>query len=95
MKIFTLFGVASTALAATTQQLAACRYIPGDRGWPAVSVWDRLNTTVGGRLLVTNSLAHSCHDPTYDNVTCATLKHQWGQPGLQYGPLESPVSRFL
>ncbi|PYH83210.1 FAD-binding domain-containing protein [Aspergillus uvarum CBS 121591] len=97
MKIFTLFlpVITPTALAAAaatgtatsspSQQPAAsaCRYIPGDRGWPAASTWTRLNATVGGRLLATNPLAHSCHDPTYDNATCTTLERQWGEPSLQ------------
>ncbi|KAK7749828.1 hypothetical protein SLS53_000409 [Cytospora paraplurivora] len=83
MKIVLLyFLVTSTALAATTST-TACRYIPGDDGWPAASLWQNLNATVEGRLLATNPLAHSCHDPTYSNDTCTTLQQQWGQPDLQ------------
>ncbi|KAK1997957.1 FAD-binding domain-containing protein [Colletotrichum falcatum] len=82
MKIAFLLLV-TTALAATSQRPAACRYIPGDRGWPGPSRWNGLNATVGGRLLATNPLAHSCHDPTYSDDTCISLRQQWGRPGLQ------------
>ncbi|KAK1579368.1 uncharacterized protein LY79DRAFT_672528 [Colletotrichum navitas] len=82
MKIIVLFLV-TTALAATSQRPAACRYIPGDRGWPSPSLWNRLNATAGGRLLATNPLAHSCHDPTYSDDTCTSLRQQWGRPDLQ------------
>ncbi|KAI8229266.1 FAD-linked oxidoreductase ZEB1 [Colletotrichum sp. SAR 10_86] len=83
MKIILLFLLASTALAATYPRPSACRYISGDPGWPSSSAWNRLNATVGGRLLATNPLAHSCHDPTYSDDTCTSLRQQWGQPNLQ------------
>jgi hypothetical protein len=55
----------------------ACRYIPGDASWPNRRQWDRLNTTVGGRLIATVPLGHVCHDRGifrgYDAVACANL----------------------
>ncbi|KAL2069919.1 hypothetical protein VTL71DRAFT_14598 [Oculimacula yallundae] len=62
---------------------APCRNIPGDDGWPAITTWDTLNSTVRGRLIKTIPIAHACHDPTYENSTCQILKEQWGLPALQ------------
>ena len=79
------FLLITTVSAASLQaeKRSACRYIPGDHGWPAKTTWDNLNTTVQGRLIATDPLAHVCHDPTYSNATCTYLKENWGVPGVQ------------
>ncbi|KAK3685726.1 hypothetical protein B0T22DRAFT_538003 [Podospora appendiculata] len=53
---------ALAALAAALLPLAAsapgpeksrpCRYLPGDREWPSAQEWNKLNRTVGGRLII-------------------------------------------
>lgn len=54
-----------------------CRYIQGDAGWPSRREWQRLNTTVGGRLIATVPLGHVCHNrgvfSAYNETACASL----------------------
>ncbi|EKD12923.1 FAD binding domain protein [Drepanopeziza brunnea f. sp. 'multigermtubi' MB_m1] len=57
-----------------------CRYIPGDARWPSGAKWDKLNATVGGRLIATKPLASVCHDPIYNAAMCSTLKDEWDTP---------------
>lgn len=59
---------------------APCRFIPGDVGWPSLQDWAELNSTVGGRLIVTVPVASICHMPTYRDTECAILKEQWNFP---------------
>lgn len=60
-----------------------CRHLPGDDGWPTVSQWKKLNSTVGGRLIETYPLGSVCHDPVYVAAKCASLQAQWIDPQLQ------------
>ncbi|KAI0439615.1 FAD-binding domain-containing protein [Xylaria telfairii] len=60
-----------------------CKPIPGDRNWPTTAEWDKLNATVGGRLITTLPIAHVCHAPWYSEEACQTLKSQWGVAELQ------------
>ncbi|KAI1154074.1 FAD-binding domain-containing protein [Nemania diffusa] len=60
-----------------------CKPIPGDRSWPATAEWDKLNSTVGGRLIATLPIAHVCHDPSYSEEACQPLKEKWGVAELQ------------
>lgn len=62
---------------------AWCRHLPGDDGWPTTSQWEKLNSTVGGRLIKTYPLGSICHDPVYDAEKCASLQAQWIDPQLQ------------
>ncbi|KAI9048465.1 hypothetical protein LZ554_007300 [Drepanopeziza brunnea f. sp. 'monogermtubi'] len=57
-----------------------CRYIPGDARWPSGEKWDKLNATVGGRLIATKPVASVCHDPIYNAAICSTLKDEWDTP---------------
>lgn len=54
-----------------------CRYIPGDAGWPTTKEWQKLNSTVGGRLVATVPLGHVCHTTgvfsAFDEKKCADL----------------------
>ena len=54
-----------------------CRNIPGDAGWPATKEWQKLNSTVGGRLVATVPLGHVCHTAgvfgAFDEKKCADL----------------------
>ncbi|MCJ1439370.1 hypothetical protein MMC27_008762 [Xylographa pallens] len=54
-----------------------CRYIPDDTKWPSSQIWNDLNTTIGGKLIMTVSLGTPCHDPNYNESACDYLKEQW------------------
>lgn len=60
----------------------SCKNIPGDQDWPSLATWQRLNTTVNGRLIQTNPVAHVCHDPSYAQAECANVTDQWDEPGF-------------
>jgi hypothetical protein len=60
-----------------------CRFLPGDKEWPSQKDWDKLNSTVSGRLIATISPGHVCHDPTYDAQACAALQTSWTLPQAQ------------
>ncbi|TVY87034.1 FAD-linked oxidoreductase [Lachnellula willkommii] len=80
------FGASAAIISrqnASASTLQNCKNIPGDAGWPAESDWDALNKTVEGRLIATVPIAHVCHDPTYLNQTCNTVREAWGLPDLQ------------
>lgn len=59
---------------------SACRCFPGDSCWPAPSVWDDFNNTVGGRLIATVPLASPCHTPTLEESECAAIQAAWTLP---------------
>lgn len=55
----------------------ACRYLPGDAGWPNETAWNQLNQTVEGRLLAGVPLARSCHSPYLDSEVCSEIQEEW------------------
>ena len=55
----------------------ACRYLPGDLGWPTEEDWSRLNTTIGGRLVAGTPLASHCHLPHLSPDACAEVQGKW------------------
>lgn len=55
----------------------ACRYLPGDAGWPTDGEWSELNSTIGGRLIRGTPLAQSCYESDYDATSCASLQTNW------------------
>ena len=61
----------------------SCRCLPGDGCWPKAQEWERLNSTVGGRLVATVPLSAPCHDPTYNAAECLNIKNLWAFPNLQ------------
>ncbi|CAM1503621.1 Fc.00g012120.m01.CDS01 [Cosmosporella sp. VM-42] len=61
-------------------QATLCRSLPGDASWPSVTVWNRLNSTVDGRLVKTVPLGSPCHDPNYNADACAALQDAWNLP---------------
>ncbi|TVY19102.1 FAD-linked oxidoreductase ZEB1 [Lachnellula arida] len=82
------FGASAAIISrqnASASTFQNCKNIPGDAGWPAESDWDALNKTVEGRLIATVPIAHVCHDPTYLNQSCNTVREAWGLPDLQLG----------
>ena len=60
-----------------------CKCGPNDACWPSKRDWDRLNSTVNGRLIKTVPIGAVCHDsydgqPTYDAAACTQLQATWG-----------------
>ncbi len=54
-----------------------CRYLPGDSGWPSQAAWNRLNQTVGGRLITGKPLGRTCFKPNLNAAQCAAVKAEW------------------
>ncbi|KAM7193097.1 hypothetical protein V8F33_007969 [Rhypophila sp. PSN 637] len=59
-----------------------CKCFPGDSCWPTTQQWQKLNTTVGGNLVVSTPPAASCYNTfqgplgnldTYDAAKCAEV----------------------
>ncbi|PQE19472.1 6-hydroxy-D-nicotine oxidase protein [Rutstroemia sp. NJR-2017a WRK4] len=57
----------------------ACRYMPGDAGWPSEDDWEKLNKTIGGKLIRGVPLAQPCYGPGYDPTICTTLANEWNE----------------
>ncbi|KAH6628195.1 hypothetical protein F5144DRAFT_654272 [Chaetomium tenue] len=58
-----------------------CLSLPGDPNWPNTTLWGKLNSTVGGRLVATVPIGSVCHEPNYDPVACTLLQQKWMVPG--------------
>ena len=71
---------ALTLAAAVSSNTSACRYLPGDPGWPTDEDWSQLNSTIGGRLILGTPLAQSCYLPTLNSDTCAEVQEEWVLP---------------
>ncbi|KAI8626384.1 hypothetical protein F5Y19DRAFT_488221 [Xylariaceae sp. FL1651] len=64
----------------STRGQPRCRYLPGDTAWPNQSAWNKLNQTVGGRLIRGTPLGQTCYgsDLTASAQTqCAKLQSEW------------------
>lgn len=55
----------------------SCRVLPGDAAWPKPSVWDKLNQTIGGKLIRGTPIAQPCYTPDLDTNTCTTIQNDW------------------
>lgn len=71
------FTALSYASPASSSSYSQCRYLPGDADWPSDRKWTALNSTVGGRLIKTVQLGSPCHNPTYNEAQCSSLKAEW------------------
>lgn len=71
---FALFGA---ALVSGQPPSAQCKTFPSDKAWPSKTEWDKLNSTVSGRLVATVPLGAPCHGASFNNATCESLKEQW------------------
>ncbi|KAJ4287123.1 hypothetical protein N0V88_007745 [Collariella sp. IMI 366227] len=73
------------ASAGQSRPYPSCRKIPGDAGWPGRKEWQRLNTTVDGRLIATVPVGHVCHDGgvfgAYNETACADLREGIAEAG--------------
>ncbi|KAI1125426.1 hypothetical protein F5Y10DRAFT_9932 [Nemania abortiva] len=65
---------AGAAVSVTSQHPPQCSVLPTDPGWPSSAAWNKLNATVGGRLIAINPMAHVCHPPDFDEAACDALR---------------------
>ncbi|KAL7942698.1 hypothetical protein V8C42DRAFT_331663 [Trichoderma barbatum] len=72
-----------------------CRYLPGDSNYPSAATWKSLNTTVKGRLIATVPIGTPCHNPKYNQGTCAALQSAWGLPQTHYTTSSSLMQPFF
>ncbi|KAI3329677.1 FAD-binding domain-containing protein [Ustulina deusta] len=87
-----VFGTQSSSPASCPY--STCRALPGDKAWPSVSDWNKLNATVGGRLIRGTPIAEVCYSNNEDGIVadsaaCAVLQEQWPYVDPY---LESPVN---
>lgn len=80
-----LLPFANAGLITARNNTSSCKYIPGDAGWPDKNTWDKLNQTVGGRLIATVPQAAICHIGGYgpleeDKAACKALQPTWNAP---------------
>lgn len=66
-----------------TKRARECHCMLGDSCWPSTAAWDQLNGSVGGRLIATQPIGSSCHDPTYNAEKCEYLRKHWTTSSLQ------------
>ncbi|KAG8928898.1 hypothetical protein FRC02_006237 [Tulasnella sp. 418] len=64
--------LASQAAYATSNH---CKY--GESCWPTTTTWQKFNASVDGRLVAVLPPAAPCHEPRYDESTCATARSNW------------------
>ncbi|KAM7184182.1 hypothetical protein V8F20_012320 [Naviculisporaceae sp. PSN 640] len=58
-----------------------CNVFPGDKNWPSVTEWNRLNASLDGALLRPEIPGAACYpsEPTYDPERCRFLVQQAGR----------------
>ena len=96
MHLFSLSLLLSCSAAAYTgyQSWPPCNCGPDAPCWPSDSDWDALNTTVEGRLIRTTPIGSVCHDPTYNESACASLKANWTLPQTHIDTPSSVAQQF-
>ncbi|KAI1483620.1 hypothetical protein F4774DRAFT_425387 [Daldinia eschscholtzii] len=76
-----VWPVLSTSLVQTNWSISlnrsSCRYLPGDAEWPNQIIWNKLNQTVGGKLVRGIPLGQACYIPLVDTDVCAQVRSQW------------------
>lgn len=77
--MFKLFLFVTFVARALTATVPACKLVANSTGWPSVSDWRSLNTSVSGRLTAVSPPGAVCHpgQATFDNASCAALKTKW------------------
>ncbi|KAK8138629.1 hypothetical protein PG984_002009 [Apiospora sp. TS-2023a] len=101
MKLFScLLAVAPAVAAASRCHIAAgttnsCKCFPGDSCWPESAEWDKLNTTIGGRLVKTVPLGAPCHGQDYDVEVCKNLQQQWQFEDVHMSSSSSVMAPFF
>ncbi|KAH6974929.1 hypothetical protein BKA56DRAFT_733338 [Ilyonectria sp. MPI-CAGE-AT-0026] len=71
-----------------------CRYLPGDFHWPRPADWNKLNHTIGGRLIAGAPLAEVCHGDAYDAAACTDLQKRWTEPLTYFPDPVNPMSPY-
>ena len=56
-----------------------CKAIPGSSGWPSTEEWDRLNTSISGRLINPTPPGAVCHQDqsNYNQLECVETLVNW------------------
>ncbi|KAJ6463868.1 hypothetical protein DFH09DRAFT_1226669 [Mycena vulgaris] len=67
-----------------------CRILPTDHSWPTLEVWNAFNHSVDGRLIKTIPIGSPCHDPTYNEEQCNTIRQNWHIPEFHFDLPETP-----
>lgn len=67
----------SPLLARQSNARASCYHMPGDDSWPSLDEWQRLNSSVGGRLIAGRPLAEACYGTDADAAACELLRETW------------------
>lgn len=66
----------------------ACKFAPGDGGFPSARTWEEFNATsiVNGALIAPMPLAAPCYNGwgVHDEQKCAAITANWSNPYLQY-----------
>jgi hypothetical protein len=71
----TLLLLCPSVLSSSTN--STCHCTPLDPCWPSSTQWEALNTTINGQLIKTVPVGHVCHDPTYDEARCKSVRENW------------------
>ncbi|KAK7970717.1 FAD binding domain-containing protein [Apiospora saccharicola] len=101
MKLFScLLAVAPVIAAASRCHIAvgttnSCKCFPGDSCWPESAEWNKLNTTIGGRLVQTVPLGTPCHGPDYNAEVCKNLQQQWQFEDVHMSSSSSVMAPFF
>ncbi|KAJ7268345.1 putative isoamyl alcohol oxidase [Mycena rebaudengoi] len=72
--------VATLASFALVKAQGSCRILPTDTLWPTQAIWDAFDLSIGGRLIKTIPIGSPCHDPTFDQGRCNTIRQNWHEP---------------
>ncbi|KAI1271764.1 FAD-binding domain-containing protein [Xylaria sp. FL0933] len=75
---------------------SACRYLPGDSGWPSDQKWNSLNHTTGGKLIRGTPLAEPCYMQAsgFESDLCTNIRDSWTFPQTHYENSISVMSPY-
>ncbi|XDG05843.1 hypothetical protein ABKA04_005458 [Annulohypoxylon sp. FPYF3050] len=77
------------------QSSQVCHCFPGDACWPSDETWQKLNNTVGGRLIATVPLGTPCHGDTYNETQCQELRGAWNLADTHIASSSSIMAEFF
>ena len=77
--MYALFALLAFAAQALTATVPPCKLVANTTGWPSISDWQNLNTSVGGRLAAVSPPGAVCHPglPNASNASCAAFQVEW------------------
>ncbi|KAK7989211.1 hypothetical protein PG989_009526 [Apiospora arundinis] len=88
-------AAASRCNAAAVPGATSCKCFPEDSCWPALAEWNKLNSTIGGRLVKTIPLGTPCHGSDYDAEVCKDLQQQWQFEEIHMSSSSSVMAPFF